>query len=203
MKKYKGLKEEDVPADPISLFERWYGERIAKVSVYPDAFSLATSSPQGDISARIVLLKSFDSEGFVFFTNYDSRKGKTIKSNSRVAMLFYWPESGRQIRIEGNAIRTSESESDAYFTSRPRESRIGAWASKQSNIIKNRDYLREEFDSYSAKFNGRSIPRPNYWGGYRIIPGYFEFWQEGKHRLHDRIIFERKDHGWKKSRLSP
>ena len=203
MSKRAGFSEKNAEKDPFVQFERWFGERMATQVKYPEAFTLATASGKGDISARTVLLKSFSNDGFVFFTNYESRKGQQINASGRAAMLFYWPESERQVRIEGSVVEISVEDSYAYFSTRPRISRIGAWASRQSSEIPSRKYLEEEVAAMSAKFRGSKIPLPPHWGGYRIIPDRFEFWQEGEYRLHDRICYSLVKSSWKMSRLSP
>jgi pyridoxamine 5'-phosphate oxidase len=198
------LSEITAGNDPVAFFKTWYYENESAGGLYPDAFTLATSSREGFVSARTVLLKDFGTDGFVFFTNTKSRKGLQIAENNRVAMLFYWPHSGRQIRIEGKAKKVTPEESDKYYSSRPRESRIGAWASNQSKVIADRKSLDDRFADFSEKFkNEENIPRPEYWGGYRIHPDWFEFWKEGDHRLHDRIVFRRTGSRWIRERLSP
>jgi pyridoxamine 5'-phosphate oxidase len=189
--------------DPFVHFDKWYKEHLSLSISVPDSFSLATASSGGKASVRTVLLKSYGREGFVFFTNYESKKGKQLEENPYAAMLFYWPESSRQIRIEGSVVRLPEGDSVKYFLSRPKESQIGAWASRQSTVIPDRDYLENRFTEFQDKFHGKNVPKPPYWGGYRIIPSWFEFWQEGKHRLHDRLIYVHENGSWKISRLSP
>jgi pyridoxamine 5'-phosphate oxidase len=200
---YKHLSEKSVDPDPFLQFEKWYSERLGSCIENPNAFSLATSSKDGSVSVRTVLLKEYDHEGFVFFTNYLSKKGKQLSENPKTAMLFYWPEKGRQIRIEGIAERISLEESGRYFSSRPRESRIGAWASEQSSPIPGKEYIDRRFAEFKDKFKGKNIPLPPYWGGFRIVPSWFEFWQEGKHRLHDRITYNMSGTGWIIKRLAP
>lgn len=203
MARFKHLSEKSVDNDPFILFEKWYRERISSAVLYPEAFSLATASPSGEVSVRTVLLKNFGNDGFVFFTNYSSKKGRQLESNPVAAMLFYWPEKGRQVRVEGVVKKISAEDSFKYFSSRTRENRIGAWASNQSNSIPGRDYLEKRFSEFKTKFRGKDVPLPPSWGGYRIIPSSFEFWQEGKHRLHDRLLYSFSTNGWKISRLSP
>jgi len=197
------LTEATTDNDPFNQFDKWYREYLRTESVNPDSFSLATSDLSGSISVRTVLLKEYNRDGFVFFTNYNSRKGRHISVNQNVAMLFYWPAPGRQIRIEGTASRISVKDSLKYFSSRPRESRIGAWASKQDEIIPDRNFLDSRFLEYEKKFRGKGVPKPPYWGGFRITPFWFEFWQEGEHRLHDRIVYQLSGSSWTKHRLSP
>lgn len=203
MTRFYSLSENSVDKDPFVQFERWYKKRLLSITIYPDAFSLGTSTADGKVSVRTVLLKDFDNSGFVFFTNYQGRKGKELSRNSHAAMLFYWPESRRQVRIEGHAEKISAEESDEYFNSRPRESRIGAWSSKQSTIIPDKEHLLEKVSYYSEKYKGKEIPRPSHWGGFRIIPEVFEFWQEGKYRLHDRLVYTPGKNGWIIKRLAP
>lgn len=202
MARTKNLSEDSVDKDPFIQFDRWYKERILLVT-YPDSVSLATSSADGTVSVRTVLLKGYDSIGFVFFTNYKSKKGRQLNENPNAAMLFYWPETGRQIRIEGRVEKISEEESTQYFNSRPRESRIGAWASSQSSVIPGKSHLDEQVKRFSSEFRGKPIPKPPHWGGFRIIPELFEFWQEGKFRLHDRLVYTRGKTGWIIQRLAP
>lgn len=203
MARFKHLSEKAVDINPFVLFEKWFSERINSGVLYPGAFSLATASPHGEVSVRTVLLKKISNTGFIFFTNYSSKKGKQLEANPVAALLFFWPEMGRQIRVEGVVKKISAEDSFKYFSSRPRESRVGAWASNQSNPITGRDHLEERFSEFKIKFRGKDVPLPPSWGGYRIIPSSFEFWQEGKHRLHDRILYSCSDDGWKISRLSP
>lgn len=200
----EALSEGNAGGDPFALFSAWYAINQASGIIYPDAFTLATSSREGFVSARTVLLKDFGADGFVFYTNTKSRKGLQIAENNRVALLFYWPHSGKQIRIEGKAKKVTPEEADKYYCSRPRESRIGAWASNQSKVIADRKSLDDRFAEFSGKFrNEENIPRPDYWSGYRILPDWFEFWKEGDHRLHDRIAFRRTGNRWIRERLSP
>jgi pyridoxamine 5'-phosphate oxidase len=203
MAKSKFLSEHSVYKDPFLQFDNWYREHLLDGNNYPESFSLGTASASGTVSVRMVLLKEYDNHGFVFFTNYKSKKGMQLSENPKVAMLFYWPESGRQIRVEGRAEKISENESEKYFSSRPRQSRIGAWASNQSTTIQSRDFLNEQMSLFTGRFKGKQIPKPAYWGGFRIIPEMFEFWQEGKFRLHDRIIYVHGKKGWRIKRLAP
>jgi pyridoxamine 5'-phosphate oxidase len=208
IKKYKTkmsrtLSENSVDKDPFVQFDKWYREHLTGAEKYPDSFSLGTASADGTVSVRTVLLKGFDSRGFVFFTNYKSKKGRQLSENPNAAMLFYWPHSSRQVRIEGRVEKISDEESELYFNSRPRESRIGAWASSQSTIIPGKDHLDELVKRFSSEFKGKPIPKPPHWGGFRIIPGMFEFWQEGKHRLHDRLVYAPGKNGWTIKRLAP
>jgi pyridoxamine 5'-phosphate oxidase len=197
------LSEESADLNPFVQFRKWYSERLAAGIEIPESVTLATASSEGRVSARTVLLKDYDNEGFVFFTNYKSRKGLQLSSNPRAALLFYWPESGRQIRIEGLAEKVSEFESETYFKTRPRESQLAAWASEQSSVIPDRKYLDEHFDSQSQKFSGKPVKKPPFWGGLRLHPVWFEFWENGEFRLHDRITYSKRDDRWILERLAP
>ncbi len=203
MARYRQLTEGSVEKDPFLQFEKWYSERLGSGLINPDAFILATSTRHGDVSARTVLLKNHGRDGFVFYTSFLSRKGRHLAENNRAAMLFYWPESGRQIRIEGRVQKISSEEAGRYFDSRPRQSRIGAWASEQSSPISGKDQLLSRYDEFSKKFKGQNVPLPPYWGGYRLVPLWFEFWQEGRFRLHDRISYNPGHDGWSITRLAP
>jgi pyridoxamine 5'-phosphate oxidase len=164
---------------------------------------LATSTRDGHPSARTVLLKGYDERGFVFYTNYEGRKAGELESNPACALLFYWGEQERQVRIEGRANRLSDEESDAYFTSRPHGSRIGAWASQQSRPVESRSILEERVRALEAEYESREIPRPPFWGGYRVEPDVVEFWQGRENRLHDRLVYRRTGGGWNIERLQP
>ena len=196
--------DEEIPEeDPFVQFDIWYRHRLSLNLPVPDSMSLGTVSGKESVSVRTVLLKDYDNNGFVFFTNYHSRKGKQLEANRNAALLFYWPETGQQVRIEGFVIKVSETESDKYFMSRPENSRIAAWASEQSEIIPNRKYLEDQYNYYKNLFKNKPVERPPHWGGYRMVPHWFEFWTEGKHRLHNRISYTLKNNGWKMSRLAP
>ena len=198
------LQENDVAGDPVAQFQIWWDEIIASEAEEPNAMTLATANAQGHPSARIVLLKGFDENGFVFFSNYHSSKGMQIEANPFAALVFFWKELERQVRIEGAIAKISEAESDAYFNSRPRESRIGAWASAQSNLIRSREVLEENIAALEKKYPGEHIPRPPHWGGYRLLPRLVEFWQGRASRLHDRIRYSRgEENNWMIERLSP
>ena len=191
--------------DPIEQFDRWLKELSHHGVSELDTISmtLATADENGQPSARIVLLKSYDHRGFVFYTNYHSRKGRELDQNSRVSLLFYWPAVARQVRIEGKVEKVSQEESDQYFASRPLGSRIGAWASEQSRPVENRELLEKRFEEFSEKF-GDNVPRPPHWGGYRVKPATIEFWQGRDNRLHDRLRYSRQDDGsWLIERLAP
>jgi pyridoxamine 5'-phosphate oxidase len=197
------FSENKVDKDPFVQFDTWYAEHLLAADKYPDSLSLGTASADGSVSVRTVLLKGYDSRGFVFFTNYKSKKGTQISENPNAAMLFYWQEGGRQVRIEGLVEKISEEESKKYFNSRPRESRIGAWASHQSSVIPGKDHLDDLVRHFTSEFRGKPIPKPPHWGGFRIIPSLFEFWQEGKFRLHDRLVYTPGKKGWVIKRLAP
>jgi pyridoxamine 5'-phosphate oxidase len=197
------LKRSEFNADPFIQFEQWYLERLCTGEKTPNNMSLATSTPDGDVSVRTVLLKEHDSTGFIFYSNYKSRKGKQLSSNPKAALLFYWPELNRQVRTEGVVKKVSAADSDAYFASRPLESQISAWASEQSRVIADREYLEDRFLKYSKKYLNKPVERPEYWGGYRLIPSWFEFWQDGEFRLHDRITYTYSSGKWIVERLAP
>ena len=197
------LDEHDVLPDPIRQFQLWFQQALAAQVPEPNAMTLATVDEQGQPSARIVLVKGADARGFVFFTNYESRKGHDLAINPRASLLFYWIELERQVRIEGTIEKTSAQESDAYFASRPLGSRIGAWASEQSREIAGRTVLEEREQAFAERFRDNP-PRPPQWGGYRVVPARMEFWQGRPSRLHDRIVYTRNaDASWQISRLSP
>ncbi len=197
------LNEDDVAANPINQFAKWWAEAIASEILEVNAMTLATANKYGKPSARIVLLKDYDERGFVFFTNYESHKGKELAENTHAALVFFWKEIERQIRIEGVIEKVDAVESDAYFSSRPEGSRIGAWASPQSKIIETRSVLEDNVKKFQLEFKN-SIPRPPHWGGYRVLPDLIEFWQGRKNRLHDRIQFTKTNEGsWKVERLAP
>lgn len=203
MEKNSALSEKSVNHDPIKQFGIWYAKRLTTEVAYPGSVTLATSTADGHVSARTVLLKDYSHAGFVFFTNYKSKKGMQISQNPRAAMLFYWPESGRQVRIEGSVEKVSEEESEVYFKTRPRESQIGAWASEQSEIIADRSYLDGRYEFYNKKFSFIPVQKPSHWGGFRLVPDCIEFWQEGEFRLHDRILYTKQNGSWVIERLSP
>lgn len=197
------LNKDDLDPDPFKQFDQWY--RAVEESGAPqwDAMTLATASPDARPSARVVLLKSFDHNGFVFFTNYDSRKSSELKQNPIAALLFWWPTSDKQIRVEGKVGFVTENESDEYFATRPREKQIGAWASNQSQVIEGREPLEERVAELEQQYQGKAVPRPPYWGGFRLVPSQFEFWLGQPDRLHDRIRYHRERGRWVIERLSP
>lgn len=191
-------------ADPIKQFVRWFHEAEQAKDPMPNAMTLATSDLQRKPSARMVLLKGVDARGFLFFTNYASRKALELEENPTAALLFYWPSLSRQVRVEGSVERLEADESDSYFASRPRGHQIAAHASQQSQVVDNREFLVKQFDSLCRKFAGKVVPRPLHWGGYRVVPEALEFWQEGESRLHDRLSYRRdKACQWVIKRLAP
>ena len=199
-----GLKESDADPNPIEQFRRWFDEVLAADPHEPNAMTVATTTPDGRPSARIVLLKGFDERGFVFYTNYEGRKSGELETNPYAALVFYWGELERQVRIEGRVSRVSEEESDAYFAGRPRGSQLGAWASEQSRQLQDRSALEERLRELEAEYEGREVPRPPFWGGYRVEPEVIEFWQGRENRLHDRLVYRRSDDdGWSRERLQP
>jgi pyridoxamine 5'-phosphate oxidase len=198
----KSLDETDVDPDPFRQFHAWLAEAIEAEVPEPTAMTLATVDEVGCPSARIMLLKALDERGFVFYTNYESRKGRELAQRPSAALVFLWKELERQVRVEGEVEKVSARESDEYFAIRPLGSRIGAWASIQSSGIQSRQWLEERVKAAEAEY-GENPPRPPHWGGYRVIPDAVEFWQGRRSRLHDRILFTRTAAGWKISRLSP
>jgi pyridoxamine 5'-phosphate oxidase len=198
-----GLSEEDLDADPVRQFQQWYEEAISTGIPEPNSMSLGTVGPDGQPSLRSVLLKLYDARGFVFFTNYESRKAREMDSNPRVALLFPWVGLARQVCILGRVERISTAESVRYFTTRPRGSQIGAWASHQSQVITSRSLLEMKVDEMRRRFADGEIPLPSFWGGYRVVPQSIEFWQGRDSRLHDRFLYSRQANGWVVTRLAP
>jgi len=198
-----GLTEADAGTDPFALFHRWFEQAVAAELIDPNAMILATCTPDGTPSARAVLLKALDARGFTFFTNYDSRKGREMEANPRVALVFLWHQLERQVRVEGRVEIVSAAESDEYYAKRPLGSRLGAWASPQSAVIAGREVLEHAHAELTAKYPDGDPPRPPNWGGYRVLPEAIEFWQGRKSRLHDRIRFTRTATGWQRDRLAP
>lgn len=197
------LTEASTPADPHTLFTRWFAVILKAGGPDPHAFALATADGRGAPSARMMLLKEWSEEGFVFATNQESRKGREIDATGRASMLFYWPSLQRQVRLEGLIRPVSERESDLYFAERPRDAQLGAWASHQSRAVAAREVIETRLARAEKRFEGRDVPRPPYWGGYRLTPKRIEFWQGRASRLHDRILYTRGRSGWTKQRLSP
>ena len=198
-----GLDEKTIDPDPIKQFQIWFNDAIAAKLPLPEAMTLATATPDGKPSARMVLLKQADHDGFVFFTNYRSAKAEQLDDNPYAALVFYWSQLDRQVRVEGSVVRTSEQESRDYFKTRPRESQIGAWASAQSQAIRGRDVLERRAQELEDLYAGREVDCPEYWGGYRLRPERIEFWKSRIGRLHDRILYQRDPSGWSISRLAP
>ncbi len=198
-----GLRRKDMAADPFTQFTTWFAEAVAVNYHEPNAMTLATVDASGQPSQRTVLLKSFDAQGFAFFTNYSSRKAVDMETNPRVSLLFPWITMERQVIVEGTVTKVSSSETAEYFAIRPRESQIGAWVSHQSEEIPSREYLAAKLDELNARFKGQEIPPPPFWGGYRVSPSRVEFWQGGAARLHDRIVYQRDNEAWSMIRLSP
>ena len=197
------LSEGGAESDPIAQFARWYEEALAAVKPLPDAVALATATRAGHPSLRMVLLKDFDAHGFVFYTNYRSRKGRELARNARASLLFYWGELERQVRVDGSAAKVTARESDEYFATRPRGSQLSAWASAQSEVVASRAALERRFAAFARKYPG-AVPRPPHWGGYRLVPETIEFWQGREDRLHDRILYRRGPRGrWVTERLAP
>jgi len=198
------LTEETVDRNPIAQFQKWFGDAAATGMHLPEAMTLATATKEGRPTARLVLLKNVDKDGFVFYTNYRSAKAKELDENPFAALVFYWPQLDRQVRIDGAVSRVSARESDEYFQTRPRESQLGALASPQSEIIASRDVLEERFRELERQYEGRPIDRPEHWGGYRLKPARIEFWKSRPGRLHDRILYElQPDGSWSIKRLAP
>lgn len=198
------LLENDLDANPFVQFGRWFEDAKQQQPHLPEAMTLATASLDGVVSARTVLLKGFDQRGFVFFTNYNSRKGAQIHDNPLAALCWFWPAPDRQVRAEGAIVKTTEEESEAYWKTRPRGSQLGAWASDQTKVILGRGGLEERFREMDVNYRGVDVPRPPHWGGYRVIPNLIEFWQGRADRLHDRFIYRlRESKDWVIERLSP
>ena len=199
----KELSEDDVLSNPFEQFNVWFDEAKQSEIVEPTAAILSTVGEDNHPSARTILLKEVNEKGFVFYTNYESKKAKDIASNPNISLLFLWKEQQRQVRIVGQSEKISREESEKYFRTRPRESQIGAWASNQSSVIPDRKSLDNKFEEYRKKFGDKEIPLPDFWGGYVIIPNYFEFWQGRPGRLHDRICYKFEDQEWRIFRLAP
>jgi pyridoxamine 5'-phosphate oxidase len=197
------LLESSALPDPIAQFGRWFTDATTAKVPEPNAMLLATADASGAPSARIVLLKGFDADGFVFYTNYNSRKAEDLEQNPRAALVFFWESLERQVRIEGRVTKTSREESEIYFHSRPVDSQIGAWVSHQSRVIGSRQELEYRAVELQKQFAGREVPLPDFWGGYRVIPDRIEFWQGRPSRLHDRLEYVRAREAWKMQRLAP
>lgn len=197
------LSERSIDADPFAQFSKWLDEAFASGEIDANAMTISTVDDAGRPSSRVVLLKSVDANGLVFFTNYESKKAEDLASNDKIFIHFFWPGLHRQIGISGVATKTTREEAEEYFATRPRESQAGAWASHQSSVLTDRQELEDHFASVVKQFDGKEIPCPDFWGGYRVMPNRFEFWQGRASRLHDRIYYERSDKDWEISRLSP
>ncbi|MEO7446369.1 MAG: pyridoxamine 5'-phosphate oxidase [Ferruginibacter sp.] len=200
----QSFDEKDANDNPFLQFEIWWQHAAASAIEELNAMSLATAGTDGKPSARIVLLKGYDEDGFIFYTNYESHKGRELAENPFAAMILFWKELERQVRVEGRVVKIPSADSDEYFASRPKGSQLGALVSPQSQVIKNRDVLVNKLEEVTGKYEGEtSIPRPPHWGGYRIIPSMIEFWQGRRNRLHDRIQYLRKGESWEHHRLAP
>lgn len=198
------LSEADMDPDPLRQFQKWFLEATAAKLPEPNAMTLATATPDGQPSARMVLLKAFGDYGFDFFTNYDSRKGRELATNPRAAMLLHWESLGRQVRLEGDVERLAEEDSAAYVRTRPRDSQLSALASRQSRRLENREALEARVRELAARYEGQDLPIPDFWGGFRLIPHSFEFWQHRADRLHDRLLYTRgPGEDWRIDRLFP
>lgn len=197
------FSEQDAADDPIAQFTTWFDEAVRAEVMEPNAMCLATATPDAYPSARMVLLKGVDARGFVFYTDYRSRKGRELADNPGAALCFFWPELERQVRVTGAVQRVSRAESDAYFQSRPLPSRIGAWSSVQSSVLPSREVLEAEVEAVTQRFAAGEVPLPEHWGGFRVVPEEIEFWQGRSSRLHDRIQYRREAGTWVKRRLSP
>jgi pyridoxamine 5'-phosphate oxidase len=197
------LEAESFPSEPLPIVRRWLEEAETSGIRLANAISLATADADGRPSIRHVLLRSIDDRGFVFYTNHGSRKGRELEENPRAAFSMYWRELDRQVSVTGDVERVSDEESDAYFATRPREARLGAWASRQSTELASREQLLQRYAEFDARYRGDDVPRPPFWGGYRIVPTAVELWQGRLHRLHDRFRYQREGGGWSLRRLAP
>lgn len=197
------LTESNLIPDPVKQFDRWYTEVQEKNIDMYDSMTLATAGASGMPSGRVVLLKGFNDDGFMFYTNYTSEKARELEANPHACLVFYWKEVSRQVRIWGRVEKVSRKESEEYFQSRPYYSQLGAWASNQSSVIKDREVLEKRFDEFKRKYPEGEVPLPDFWGGYRVIPDAFEFWQGRSSRLHDRVKYTKKENEWEIVRLAP
>jgi pyridoxamine 5'-phosphate oxidase len=199
----RALHKADLSEDPFEQFQVWFDEALHSDLAEPNAMTLSTAGADGDVSSRTVLLKDVDDGGFIFFTNYASRKGRDLELNPQAALLFFWAELQRQVMVQGRVEKTSRERSDAYFRRRPFEAQVSAWASSQSDVIPDRAHLEERYIALDKQYREQQVPLPECWGGYRVIPDRVEFWQGRTSRLHDRIVFRREGDAWIKERLSP
>lgn len=198
------LTESSIAKNPFEQFEKWFSDAIKAQIDLPDAMTLATATPDGIPSARMVVLRGFDANGFCFYTDYDSQKGLELTNNPNAALVFYWRELDRQVRCNGTVEKMTSAESDAYFARRPIDSKLAVWSERQSIVIPRREHLEDNFEQAKLVYADKDIPRPSHWGGYRLVPSIFEFWQGCPSRLHDRIRYTRKDNSnWEIDRLSP
>jgi pyridoxamine 5'-phosphate oxidase len=198
-----GLPDSTDDRDPIELFGEWFEEAKESGILLPESTSLATATPEGVPSSRMVLLKAFSARGFVFYTNYESRKARELDANPRASLLLHWAVLQRQVRVEGRVERIGHAESEAYFGTRSRGSQIGAWASRQSSTLEVRSELERQVSEFEERFKDQAVPLPEFWGGYRVAPERIEFWQGRLNRLHDRLLYKRRDGGWGTERLYP
>ncbi len=201
---YGGLTKTDAADNPFDQFEKWFNDAIEANIDLPDAMTLATATPNGIPSARMVVLRGLDRKGFCFYTDYDSQKGSELAANPHAAAVFYWRELDRQVRISGTIVKMTDTESDAYFASRPRDSQLAVWTERQTVVISGREHLEQNFKKAKLTYADKHIPRPTHWGGYRLMPTMFEFWQGSPSRLHDRIRYTLiEDGNWTIETLSP
>ncbi len=198
-----GLTEAEAQDNPFEQFRVWFDQAVSAQLLEPNAMTLATATPEGKPSARMVLLKGYDESGFIFYTNYHSQKGQELTANSWASLVFWWAELERQVRIFGRVEKLAESESDAYFYSRPDESQLGAWVSNQSQVIPHREALETRLGELEQQYKDKEIPRPPHWGGFRVVPTEIEFWQGRPNRLHDRLRYSQQEKNWLRERLSP
>lgn len=198
------LNESDLDPNPFKQFEKWFEDALKADLIHPNAMTVATATKDGKPSARMMLLKGFDEDGFVFYTNSESKKGEDLAENPQAALVFWWDKLERQVRIEGHTEKVSDEEADSYFKSRPKGSQLGAWASEQSHVISSREVLEQRFQELEIKYQNREIPRPHYWTGYKLRVSSIEFWQGRPNRLHDRLRYRLRDNvSWIIERLSP
>jgi pyridoxamine 5'-phosphate oxidase len=199
----RALDESTIDADPIHQFRTWFDEALKSEVLDANAMAVATVSAEGVPSVRTLLLKDIDPRGLVFFTHYNSPKGNDLLANPRASLLFYWAPLERQVRVTGDVERVPAAESDAYFASRPRESQVAAWAARQSSQLPDRAALERRYEEIATKYQGQDVPRPPDWGGFRVVPHRFEFWQGRPKRLHDRVVYVKEGGGWRRARLAP